>query len=205
MCSSDIVFVLFFLSPRKRNPNRVAAQPENPMASQLTPLPTLPSFWSFKVGLAELSSMWGKTPRLYSSWDIAGSMCCLYGEEQCLPLSTVVEWRAMEMSCGVGLIHFWIVPVQIVHFCCQRVLMGCFWYPLWEASQPTGGVEFLAPFFPVSAGESPVATCSQACFSNSYFHGPEGERAKDVPGLALGLGSVVQPGEALAAPDSLLK
>lgn len=78
----------------------------------------------------------------------------------------------MEMSCGVWLIHFWIVPVQTVHFCCQRVLMSCFWYPLWEASQPAGGVRFLAPFFPVSAGESSVATCSQACFSNSYFHGP---------------------------------
>lgn len=127
MCFSDIVFVLFFLSSRKRNPNRVAAQPESPMASQLTPLPTPPSFWSSKVGLAELPSTWGKIPRLYSSWDIAGSMCCLYGEDQCSPQSTGTEWRHMELSCVIGLIHFWIAPVQTLHFCCQRVLMGCFW------------------------------------------------------------------------------
>lgn len=126
MCSSDLVFVLFFLSSRKRNPNQVAAPSENPMASQLTLLPTPPCFWNSKVGLAELPSMWGKTPRLYSSWDIAGSVCCLYGEDQCLSLSTDVEWRARELSCGVGLIHFWIVPAQTVHFCCQRVFNGLF-------------------------------------------------------------------------------
>lgn len=28
------------------------------------------------------------------------------------------------MSCGVGLIYFCIVPIQTVHFCCQRALMA---------------------------------------------------------------------------------
>lgn len=52
------------------------------MASQLTPLPTPPSFWSSKVSLAELSSLWGKAPGVYSSWDVGGSVCCWYGEGQ---------------------------------------------------------------------------------------------------------------------------